>query len=141
MRKIGRNEPCPCGSGRKYKQCCLSQREAAHAAEQASAQERKAAVVAVDGLAIAGRMDEAELAARQLIQRWPNNYEGYYSLGLVHQLSSNHQAAADCYWKVLEILDARADLHTPEFIAFHRHLALKAQEAARIVDETSRQKP
>ena len=21
-RKIGRNEPCPCGSGRKYKQCC-----------------------------------------------------------------------------------------------------------------------
>lgn len=22
-RKIGRNEPCPCGSGRKYKKCCL----------------------------------------------------------------------------------------------------------------------
>jgi hypothetical protein len=22
--KIGRNEPCPCGSGRKYKQCCLN---------------------------------------------------------------------------------------------------------------------
>lgn len=22
--KIGRNEPCPCGSGKKYKQCCLS---------------------------------------------------------------------------------------------------------------------
>ena len=21
--KIGRNDPCPCGSGRKYKQCCL----------------------------------------------------------------------------------------------------------------------
>ncbi|NNJ93247.1 MAG: hypothetical protein HKP57_00680, partial [Halobacteria archaeon] len=20
-RKIGRNEPCPCGSGKKYKQC------------------------------------------------------------------------------------------------------------------------
>lgn len=22
-RKIGRNEPCPCGSGKKYKQCCI----------------------------------------------------------------------------------------------------------------------
>ncbi|WP_202943861.1 SEC-C metal-binding domain-containing protein [Natranaerobius thermophilus] len=22
--KIGRNEPCPCGSGKKYKKCCLS---------------------------------------------------------------------------------------------------------------------
>ena len=24
MAKPGRNEPCPCGSGKKYKQCCLS---------------------------------------------------------------------------------------------------------------------
>ncbi|MFR7895260.1 MAG: SEC-C metal-binding domain-containing protein [Dysosmobacter sp.] len=22
MKKIGRNEPCPCGSGKKYKNCC-----------------------------------------------------------------------------------------------------------------------
>lgn len=22
--KIGRNEPCPCGSGRKYKKCCIN---------------------------------------------------------------------------------------------------------------------
>jgi len=21
--KIGRNEPCPCGSGKKYKKCCI----------------------------------------------------------------------------------------------------------------------
>jgi len=26
-RKIGRNEPCPCGSGRKYKKCCRDQLE------------------------------------------------------------------------------------------------------------------
>ena len=24
MRKVGRNQPCPCGSGRKYKKCCLN---------------------------------------------------------------------------------------------------------------------
>lgn len=24
MAKVGRNEPCPCGSGRKYKKCCLT---------------------------------------------------------------------------------------------------------------------
>jgi len=22
VKKIGRNEPCPCGSGKKYKKCC-----------------------------------------------------------------------------------------------------------------------
>ena len=27
--KVGRNEPCPCGSGKKYKQCCLEKHEAA----------------------------------------------------------------------------------------------------------------
>ena len=22
-KKVGRNDPCPCGSGKKYKHCCL----------------------------------------------------------------------------------------------------------------------
>jgi SEC-C motif len=26
--KIGRNQPCPCSSGRKYKKCCLAKDEA-----------------------------------------------------------------------------------------------------------------
>jgi len=29
MTKIGRNEPCPCGSGKKYKNCCLGEPEEA----------------------------------------------------------------------------------------------------------------
>jgi len=24
--KVGRNDPCPCGSGKKYKQCCWKKR-------------------------------------------------------------------------------------------------------------------
>lgn len=28
--KVGRNEPCPCGSGKKYKRCCLEQQSAAY---------------------------------------------------------------------------------------------------------------
>ncbi|WP_225444601.1 SEC-C metal-binding domain-containing protein [Pseudomarimonas arenosa] len=32
--KIGRNDPCPCGSGRKYKQCCLQQQTALAPAEE-----------------------------------------------------------------------------------------------------------
>jgi preprotein translocase subunit SecA len=27
--KVGRNDPCPCGSGKKYKKCCLLKEEAA----------------------------------------------------------------------------------------------------------------
>lgn len=25
--RVGRNEPCPCGSGQKFKKCCLQKRE------------------------------------------------------------------------------------------------------------------
>ena len=24
LRKVGRNDPCPCGSGKKFKKCCLN---------------------------------------------------------------------------------------------------------------------
>ena len=27
-KKVGRNDPCPCGSGKKYKRCCLLKEEA-----------------------------------------------------------------------------------------------------------------
>ncbi|WP_419658684.1 SEC-C metal-binding domain-containing protein [Desulfosarcina variabilis] len=23
LQKVGRNDPCPCGSGKKYKKCCM----------------------------------------------------------------------------------------------------------------------
>lgn len=26
-KKVGRNDPCPCGSGKKYKKCCLGKDE------------------------------------------------------------------------------------------------------------------
>ena len=34
--KIGRNEPCPCGSGKKYKKCCLDKPEEQRYAEAVS---------------------------------------------------------------------------------------------------------
>jgi len=45
--KPGRNEPCHCGSGRKYKQCCLPKDEA----EAAKARAAAAAEAAEAGLA------------------------------------------------------------------------------------------
>lgn len=30
-KKVGRNDPCPCGSGKKYKKCCLAKEEEARA--------------------------------------------------------------------------------------------------------------
>ena len=27
QKKIGRNDPCPCGSGKKFKKCCLRKQQ------------------------------------------------------------------------------------------------------------------
>ena len=47
MAKPGRNDPCPCGSGNKYKKCCLPKEEAVEreqiAEEQTKRDERAAA--------------------------------------------------------------------------------------------------
>jgi hypothetical protein len=37
MKKLGRNDPCPCGSGKKYKQCCLKAEQAKIASDRSEA--------------------------------------------------------------------------------------------------------
>jgi hypothetical protein len=37
MKKLGRNDPCPCGSGKKYKHCCLRAAEALIANDRSEA--------------------------------------------------------------------------------------------------------
>lgn len=44
--KIGRNDPCPCGSGRKYKHCCLiKEQETAHARKAAEREQISSTVL------------------------------------------------------------------------------------------------
>jgi len=42
IKPLGRNEPCHCGSGRKYKQCCLAKDEASEREARAKAAEVEA---------------------------------------------------------------------------------------------------
>lgn len=46
--KPGRNDKCPCGSGRKYKQCCLEKDEEAAREARAKAAEEAAAAAAAN---------------------------------------------------------------------------------------------
>jgi len=57
MAKPGRNDPCPCGSGKKYKACCLTKDEAAERDGLAEAQ------AARDARAAAKRQEARELKA------------------------------------------------------------------------------
>ena len=174
MPRIGRNDPCPCGSGKKYKHCCLDKDRVAEFApavrqrvalqaqkanrvalrkddqeelleSQAVLQEAQAldaASNAVVDLVHAGRLDEAEQAARELLARYPEMHDGYDRLGMVHEARSQFREAADCYRKVIELTRANPEDYDAGFVDSFLELIVKleacAAEAQRAVNDVDR---
>jgi tetratricopeptide (TPR) repeat protein len=108
MAKLGRNDPCPCGSGKKYKKCCLPLHE------ESRAKEREAAALASDttdldelsnsvvDLIDAGRLDDAEAACRELLTRYPDQIDGTERLAAVYEAKGEKKPAAEYYRKAAE---------------------------------------
>ena len=137
MAKPGRNDPCPCGSGNKYKKCCLAKDEAAFLAQLGSAKTReeltedaarralrtiphlpgihelKTAIAARRGmsednlqrydqlidasdavvdLVRSAKLDAAEVAARDLLARFPDQPDGWDRLGMVYEARGDANA-------------------------------------------------
>ena len=136
--KTGRNQPCPCGSGKKFKQCCLrKEEEAEHKAMAALNQARQEGrggsysdlVKTVDQLAAdyeedvalaeasnaavdlvhAGKLDEAEQAARDLLVRFPEVHDGYDRLGMVYEARGDNKQAAHYYGQALDFIRQHPD--------------------------------
>jgi tetratricopeptide (TPR) repeat protein len=139
--KIGRNDPCHCGSGQKYKRCCQDKDEAAERAARAAAEAAKPptparqrhtmdsfradidddleeltdASNAVIDMVHAGKLDEAEAAARELIVRFPEVHDGYDRLGMVYEARGDKKQAADYYRQVIDFVQSRPDQYQPGF--------------------------
>ena len=70
----GRNEPCHCGSGNKYKRCCADKDEAADLAARVTANATQAAAATASGPASPQRPDkQAAIKPRSDIGRNTTN--------------------------------------------------------------------
>lgn len=152
MTKPGRNDPCPCGSGQKYKRCCLRKDQAAESAALAAAAARAVEASqhehnhhecdfcgplggeedeltrdsnAVVDLVHEGQLDQAEQAARELLERYPDVHDGYDRLGMVYEARGQRRAAADCYRKVIEFVHAHPEQYEPEFTMTFEQLIIE----------------
>jgi SEC-C motif len=151
MAKPGRNDPCPCGSGKKYKRCCLDKDVAAELEHERLAAAAWRPIIDVDivnsfdefdtdtdeaedeltansnaavDLVDEGRLDEAEQVAHHLLERFPGMHDGWDRLGMVHQARGDNQKAADCYRKAIDVIRAHPENYDPGFEAiFHRLIA------------------
>jgi len=87
MNSINRNDPCPCGSGRKYKKCCLAQGvDPAEAAYN----------LGVTALG-AGNPDEAVACFRRALTLRPAFAEAHNNLGLIFLSQDRPEASAQSF--------------------------------------------
>lgn len=133
MAKIGRNDLCPCNSGKKYKKCCMAGDEAAaraaRPAQPATVPARRPSLAsyvqehdeltvtsnAVVDMVQAGNLDAAEQAAHELLARFPDVHDGYDRLGMVYEARGDHRQAADYYRKAINVIRNHPDNYDPEF--------------------------
>jgi len=132
MAKIGRNDPCPCGSGKKYKKCCMASDEAAaraaRPAQPAAAPGHEASNAVVD-MVQAGNLDAAEQAAHDLLARFPDVHDGYDRLGMVCEARGDHRQAADCYRKAINVIRDHPDAYDAAFEAVFQKLIDRLEPA------------
>ena len=154
MAKTGRNDSCPCGSGQKYKRCCLP-RDTAAAAERAAADRAAAArareaerstppATAIgaedDGLdeasngvidlIAAGRLDEAEQAAHALLTAYPDVHDGLERLAMVHAARGDRARAAAYYRHAADFVHAHADQYDPKMEIYLRKRVTECESAS-----------
>jgi Tfp pilus assembly protein PilF/SAM-dependent methyltransferase len=96
----GRNEPCPCGSGRKYKHCCGRGGAASPAPprDEVGAYNAQAAL-----LQRQGRYDEAAASYRKALALAPNLAELHFNLGTALHDQGRVADAIACYRRALEL--------------------------------------
>ena len=59
-------------------------------------------------------LDQAEAAARELLERYPEVHDGYDRLGMVYEVPREPRQAADCYRKVVEFVRAHSEQYDPQ---------------------------
>ena len=98
MSNPGRNAPCPCGSGRKYKHCCgLLQENQAAEKKSPSLLGGSLQELLQRGLSYhqAGHLPQAEAIYRQILQAAPNHPDALYLCGLAIHESGRSEAAVE----------------------------------------------
>ena len=79
--KIGRNDPCPCGSGRKYKVCCGKSPEAPKAGTRLPNSEIHGLLASAEQLFRAGQYAKAAEICNRILDHHPGHLEAILLLG------------------------------------------------------------
>ncbi|MFQ6015151.1 MAG: YecA family protein [Anaerolineae bacterium] len=105
--KVGRNDPCPCGSGKKYKHCCLKKEKEVHSHSV--------------------RMERADQTLFNKMTDFANN----------RRFTTDLWSAFDLYWDRRRDIDDKDTLNSGEalrFVEWYLYEYRTAEEKKRIID-------
>ncbi len=137
MKKIGRNDPCPCGSGKKYKQCCQMKKNVpvAENLENATVPQNLQAAAAHYQ---AGRLPQAEAIYRKIIKVEPSHPDALHMLGVLdQQLADWHYNQGGAFHAQGKLDEAVASYQQalalkPDFANAHYNLAIVFNEQGKL---------
>ncbi len=110
--KPGRNDPCPCGSGKKYKKCCQEKTEFAQPVQQQAGKGTAPTIAETNQLIAlfnAGHYAELENRTRLLLERCPDSGFAWKTLGASLQVQGKDSLPA--LQKATELLPDDAEAH------------------------------
>lgn len=122
MAKNGRNQPCPCGSGKKYKHCCWSRDRAAwvattpavspHGYHFAETELDRLSNRVVD-LLDEGRLDEADAACEKLRTRYPDVHDWLMRKAMIYEARGELELAIEYCERTIAWMDAHPEDFEP----------------------------
>ena len=126
MKKISRNHPCPCGSGRKYKHCCLLRDDSGAPSRRYDSAQAAPLIRIAREHHQAGRLGEAEAGYRQILAAEPNHPEALHLLGVMGLQAGRPEMAVELISQAI-----RADSADP---VYHCNLGLAYKALGRSDD-------
>lgn len=127
MSKHSRNDPCPCGSGKKYKKCCLPRDQAKASKAMSTSRfvetDLDALSNSVTDLLASGDIQRAEDACRELFDKFPDQVDGHLRLAEVCKAKGEWSKAVEQLRKAADFMDGRGNDYDSELIQSVRNEA------------------
>ena len=121
MKKPGRNEPCPCGSGKKFKKCCLQAPEHSTGStfiytdlDELSNQ--------VPELIRQEKYNEAEEVCQKLLKQYPEQIDGLHRSAELFEAMGDYEKAATFYKQTAQFAE-QADGFEKKSVEYFRDKA------------------
>src|SRR5579863_2870491 len=110
--KPGRNDPCPCGSGRKYKKCCETKTIGAPNLDRLPAEARQEH--------LRGQVERAEQLCRQILSADPHNLVALDLLGAIAGQTGRNELAVEMTERLLAEAPSHTGAHSNLGLALHK---------------------